>query len=638
MLSRVGRDVWRSVVVCSVMLASLIPLASPVAAQTHLQLHNTDLVVNAATHFDVDPAAGVVAVHTDYLLSNTSTEQRLTEFDELLLDVASDVSATSRGQTLDVLRIGAADGLATWRIQLPSALRPGRDVELSLTWSIAGGDPASGAYETLINAAYVSFPVVAVGGPGGEHSVDVTLPRGFRIVDAPGLTSTPSSDAVVLSDSGSLDTYAPVTVVATNPSALVPRRVADLDVAVDLLGWPGDAKWANEVTDAVGTIFPQLTEWLGMSPVETLEIREGSPDIYPELTPGMVVEGGTSLLVDWSPDLGLLGRQLAAVWLNGSLPEIDWVAAAAADVLGTRAAQVFDPLVEGPAADAADSNAVAYGVVDSLVGEIGESEFSQVMSLVADGAFTYPGPGAETIGPLPVDWRTLLDNLEGVGGSTQAANLFRRIETDPAHLSALDKRDSALIDLQSLEDLASGWALPIWIRLPLARWDFGTFEARLPVIENTLSQRDALSDEALAAEIDLGDFVRVAFESESHGMTVTDAAIADQVSALDRIVEAERVVDSNSGLISWIGLIGTDVAAKQSGIRASFESGSFDTTRELSDELVSTIEGSNAAGVLRVFIPGAILLLVGLGAGDLVRRRQGRSGSAAVEEMRESGT
>jgi len=254
-----------------------------------------------------------------------------------------------------------------------------------------------------------------------------------------------------------------------------------------------------------------------------------------------------------------------------------------------------------------------------------------VMSSVDAGAFTYPGPGAESADPLPADWRTLLDSLRVEGGSNKADGLFRQLLTDPADVDALDQHAIALASFDKLTESAHGWQLPMWVRLPLAEWDFTTFEARRSEAEATLRDGDTLSEEGAAAEIDLGDYVKNSFERGANGMDDTNALIADQRSALEVVIETARVVDSNSGLLSRIGLIGTDVAARRSEIEGSFAAGRYDITRRLSDDLIKKIEGSNARGVLRVVIPSLVLAAIGFAVAEVVRRRRSRSPGAGEQ-------
>ncbi len=630
------RNLPRIVAVSVVAFFLITALAAPALAQSVTRPDNPDLLVDASTHYTVDPEAGSVSVKIDYLLVNTTVDQQVTEFDEVLPDVASDVTASFRGRSLNVLRVGAFGGISTWRIQLPSVLRPGRSVKLVLLWSMVGEDPSEPGASVLINPAFVSLPVASVGGVGSLHAVDVTLPLGFRVIDAPGLTPISDTGAVRLGDSGTLEPYLSTTLMATRPTALLPRPVTGLDTTVDLLGWPGDAQWSAAVGKAVKAMVPQLTQWLGVPPVDSIEIREGPAEAYPEVRPGAVVARNVTLVIDSSADTGALGRRLAGIWLGSVLPDVDWFGPAAIAVFGTRAAQMFDPLASGPDETAAGFDRTAYSVVDSLVGEIGADGVAEVMTLVSHGAFTYPGPGDSTVAPLPADWKTLLDTFEGIGGSKKASELFRRVITDPADVSALDERASARADFATLQNLAAGWELPIWIRRPMAEWDFATFEVRRAVVNKTLAERDDLIESATVAGLDVGDIARTAFENETEGMAATNAVIKDQMSALKAIIEADRVINSNSGLISRIGLIGTDVASQRAGISVAFAAGEFDKARVSSDSLIKTIEGSNAVGILRIVVPAVVVLAVGLAAGELSRRRGRRSGGGGGEEVSES--
>jgi len=176
----------------------------------------------------------------------------------------------------------------------------------------------------------------------------------------------------------------------------------------------------------------------------------------------------------------------------------------------------------------------------------------------------------------------------------------------------------------------------MWVRLPLAEWDFTTFEARRGEAVAVLLDGDTLADEGAAAQIDLGDYVKNSFERGANGMDDTKALIADQRSALEVVIETARVADSNSGLLSRIGLIGTDVAARRSEIDGSFAAGRYDITRRLSDDLIKKIEGSNARGVLRVVIPSVLMAAIGFAVTEVVRRRRSRSAGVGEESAEAS--
>jgi len=637
MLDGVAHDLRRivaAVVVVSMLLTGLITSAS---AQSDPRPQNPDLVVNAATTFVVDSEAGSVSVSVEYLLVNTTSDVQVTQFSENLPLAARDIVVQSGSQPLGAVRIGTTDDLGNWVIPLVRVLRPGREVNVSLSYTLLGDDPADPESTVVINPAYVSLPVSSVGGPDGAHSVEIFLPSEFSVVESPGFVETDSFDALVLTDSGASAPYSRVGILATDLSMLEVGSLPDLGIEVDVKGWPDHLAWSRLVSDATSSIVSQFTNWFGPPPVDSIEILEGSADAYPDPGVGEPANGRVSLVVSPSVDAGLLGRQLARLWMDPVLPEIPWFGEAAIDSFGTTAARVVDPAASSPddQIDGFDLN--AHVLVDSVMARIGGDKFAVVIEAVGAGVFTYSGPGADNAEPLPSDWHTLLDTLSAIGPSVDSENLFRQVLTDPSDLDALDQRAVALVNFRSLIRDSRGWELPIWVRSPLAKWDFDTFDTRRLEAAATLTDSQLLSDEAAAAQIDLGEYVRSSFEGAEAGMDNTNSVIADQRSALEAIVETDRVIESNSGLISRIGLIGTDVVARRGEIEGSFAAGRFDIARELSQSLIKTIEGSGARGVLRLVIPLAGVAAIGFVVAEVMRRRKSGSVSGG-EETVESGS
>jgi len=623
---------WTAGAVVAVLML-LTALTVPALAQPTARPENPNVVVNASTRYVFDTEAGSVLVSVEYLLVNSSTDVPVTQLNESLPLDARDIVVRSGSQPLGAVRIGTAGDTGKWIIPLVTVLRPGRSVGVSLNYTLLTDDPSDPESTVVINPAYISMSVSSVGGPGGVHSVEITMPSGFKVVDSPGFVDVGNPDSLVLVDAGASAPYSQVRILATNTSNLEMTVVPDLGVEMDVKGWPDHSAWSRLISDASSSIVPQLTDWFGPPAVEAIEIMEGSVAAYPGLVIGDPVGGRVWLVVAPTADAGDIGRQLAGVWMGAVLPDVPWFGAAAVDSFGTTAARTFDPEASSPDENTVGFDSTAHVVVDSLLGEIGGENLAGVISAVEAGEFTYPGPGADEAEPLPSDWHTLLDTLRIKGGSVNAESLFRQILTEPSELDSLDQHTSALARYDKLTSEAGGWKLPIWVRLPLAEWDFDRFDARRVDIEATLADATLLSEEGDTAQIDLGEYVKNSFERATTGMDDTNSLIVDQRMALDAILETRSVIESNSGLISRIGLIGTDVAARRSEIEGSFRAGRFDITRELSRNLIKTIEGSGARGVLRLVVPSLVITAIGFLIAEVVKRRGSGSGSGGEEAL-----
>ncbi len=622
----------------TILALTLSAESTPALAQEVAVPANESLSVDASIRFEVDPDAGSVVVEVDYVLTNTSDDQNVSEFNEHLPEDATGIEASSRGGSLDSFLVALIDDRDVWRISLASPLRPGRSTELFLTWVVSGDDPSNSSARYLVNPAYVSLPIFGVGGVGDLTSVEVSLPSDFQLVEPVGfqLSNEPEADSddgrLRLTDGGRMIPYESATVMAVNDGGFMMRLIGDTDIEAVIMGWPGHNAWSTAMALGVRSMVPQLENWLGLPVLDVFEIREGPESAFPDLVAGSVVDGRLLAIVAPGADSASLGRQLSAAWFDAVLSDVEWFRVAAAEVYGTQAAQLMDPSPTALSADPSDESQLEYSVVDSLYAEIGPTAMADVIAQVIDGGFTYPGPGADQADALPGDWRTLLDAFEGIGGSSQAAELFKLIDVDSEGLSGsvnIDERAAARAVLGDLEDLAAGWELPIWVRLPMAQWEFDIFASRRIEVETTLAARNVLRESAVESDLDLGEFVRESFETASDGMAAVDALIESQSEALEAVLEVTEVVESNSGLISRIGLIGTDVDAELDRIRSMFESGEFTEAIERSHALTDTIEGSNAVGILRVVIPAVVVIAIVAGMIEIFRRRRSLGGLAS---------
>ena len=114
-------------------------------------------------------------------------------------------------------------------------------------------------------------------------------------------------------------------------------------------------------------------------------------------------------------------------------------------------------------------------VIDSLIDEIGEERMRDVLAAADAEAIAFPGaPKRETQTLITDfrDWRYLLDLLEEVGGSTQAADLFETWVAADTELPLLADHEAAHRRYDALVEDAQGWMPAYALRSQMARWAF----------------------------------------------------------------------------------------------------------------------------------------------------------------------
>jgi hypothetical protein len=308
-------------------------------------------------------------------------------------------------------------------------------------------------------------------------------------------------------------------------------------------------------------------------------------------------------------DAGSIDHQLAHVWLADVPVDEDWfIEGLAAAFAGGRP----DP------SGAAD-------VVPLVVDEIGAAGVRAIVDMLRAGTITYPGVVAEPQ-PLPPDWRTLLDHLEGPAGTEGVDELFRTAVIDADEGPVLDRRAAARIDYAALEFRAGGWTLPPYLRHAMASWAFDEFSAAQGAVSDTLLRRDSLFGWEESLGLVPQDDGKALFEAAESDMSEVDALLDEQEAALAAFDEAERLVNGDRGLLAAVGLFGHDPDGDLEALREAWAEGDYGRVEDGGHELAELVEGSVGVGTIRLLVPALVLIalwqLVRVG-----RRRLRRSSS-----------
>ncbi|MEZ5166130.1 MAG: hypothetical protein R2695_06445 [Acidimicrobiales bacterium] len=373
---------------------------------------STDLHAVSSAVYTVRPEAAQVDVRFTYRFDNPAGGASAPGFFERLPEEATALEATSGSGRLDVLLVGTSGGSTVWYVPFRTPLDPGRTLEVDLAWVLPDGSA-----DSIVTDAAARFGAAA---PGPEDAlvtgVVVDVPERFSV--------SPASDPVLALPEieGGYRRYdvtdptgeTAAMVAFVDPAAFVSRSF-DGPPEITVADWTDDPLWADAVTDRVEAVLPELATWFGPR-AERLEIRHG---FRGSNHPATELTGERPWVAVFDDSAAAIDHQLAHAWLADVPVDEAWFTE------GLAAAFAGDSPIEAERA----------AVIPPIVDEIGARGVSDVVDALRERTISYPGVDTEPQ-PLPADWRTLLDLLEEVGGSTTAASRFREV-VDPGDVALL---------------------------------------------------------------------------------------------------------------------------------------------------------------------------------------------------------
>lgn len=558
-LRRIAGALLTSLVAAFAVLVAASLWSAPVAAQG-----SASLTIATTATYRVVPEASRVEVEFGYTFENLTDTASFPAFFESIPATALDVAATDGSSGLLGAPTAQTDGFDTWLFAFSSPLDPGDSASVVISWAIAGGTSSQGP---IIEPGAAAFDVYAPAPDGATWTPAVIeAPEGYVVLAGEEATAPYEITAARLVNLGGYRT-----------------TLAALPPDVGVTDWDDGGDWTGSVVDRATAVVTSLESWFGVREAP-FEIRRSFP--------GDQHLGFEASMVELADDSAAsVDHQLAHVWLSDVTVEADWF------IEGLAAAFAGD---DPQPSDAAD-------FVPAIADEIGAVGVRAVVDALRAQTITYPGVVDEPQ-PLPPDWRTVLDHLEGVGGADELDPQFWAAVAQGDDAAMLDRRASARLDYEALEFRSGGWTLPPYLRLAMAGWDFETFNAEQGAVSDAIVRRDSLLSWAESLELAPRDDGKELFEAAEDGMVEVDELLDEQEAALAAFDEAERLVNGDRGLLARVGLLGHDADGELAELRAAWDDGDYARVEHDGEDLSSLVEGAVGAGTIRLLVPALGLL------------------------------
>jgi hypothetical protein len=447
-----------------------------------------------------------------------------------------------------------------------------------------------------------------------------------------------------------------VLVSAREDDQLIGRTVDIGDDEVRVLGWPDDPEWTSFAEEQVAEGIPVLERLIGIEwpATTTIEVVEtASPYLYgyagwyrPNES---VIEVGDEL-----DDLVML-HELSHLWFNDDLFEGRWINEALAETisavavgeLGGKAPEPErieddDPgrlkLNEWSNPDLQDGvtedqerfgyNA-SWAVMDAILDEIGVDQLAAVIQSADVGQVAYRGPGVPEELSRTFDWRELLDLLEEVGGSAEAAGLFQRHVVAPTEVKLFDLRAAARERYAELLAAGAGWAAPTSIRLAMSDWRFPTAEDLMDDAEALLDKKAQLLE--LTAELDVAEHLALQDTYEAGKDLRSVARTANEALRTAEVLgAAEDAVEEGAGPIGSVGLLFGGAEDELRDAQQAFDRGDYPAARAAAEDAEDVVDGAVVMAVLRLVGLVTVLAVARLLGKAWRRHRVRRRERAAV--------
>jgi hypothetical protein len=642
--------------------AAPVAPAVPGGVRSAAQPVDDGLTEVAKSTFVVDPDARQIHVSTRITLTNTKPDTRqgdvirqhyFDRYDVPVLSEAANTRAQEEGGTPFTVDVVASDvagqhWISFAQIALDPWLLYGQTRTIVLTYDLPYQAPRSPGLSRA-NDAVVMFPTFTPGDPG-QGSLEVQLPSHFAVEVVGDPLDQQELDGRTVLTSGPIENPGlfTATVVATDDEQLISKPIEVEGRQVEVRAWPDDTDWATFIAEKLGAIMPALDELVGQPwPTERglAVIETASP--YAHGYAGWYDQVDHSISLGDELDPLVVAHELSHVWFNANLFSARWINEGFADEyaqttmqqLGEEAPTATAPDRDGPGAVALDDwstpslleqqdeatetygYAAAWYLIDQIATEIGVDRLRDVVAAVADDRIPYVGdPEAEDVHGV-ADWRRLLDQLENVGGSQRATELFGRyVVADGEDRDALATRTAARQAYAGLVERGGEWTPPLALRVAMSDWKFDDAAAALIQANGVLDLRDDIT--RTLDGLDVGD---LALEDTYEGARSLDEVHAEATATLDAaeaLRDADAHLDGGAGLVGTIGLLGSGTSGRLDDAADELTSGDPEASLAASAAVEDDLDGATRNGVLR--LAGLAVLLVLMGVGLRHRNRQHR--------------
>lgn len=555
-----------------------------------------------------------------------------------------------------------ADGTAVLLLRFGSQLAAGKSIPLTLTFDIVdpGGAPDRAVRISPSLVLFSAWGIGADGVPGSK--VLVRFPAGYEASIGRGPMTGPETEAdghlLYASDSLATPGTFSADVAADRPADLVDGHrsvsIGSRTVFLNIRAWPDDPDWRTRVSDLLLRGLPVLqtaigVDWLGRS---TLEVREtigqasGAGGGAGSEGAGAFDAGAGRLDVPYTADPTTILHGAAHGWFNAALVADRWIAEGFAALATAQAGAVLGVPVRSPVmtvdamgraiplnAWVVGGSADDFGYAASLQLARNISARAGAEAVRAAWSDAAAGIGAyQPLDPLvegsvaspergagPVDWRTLLDLLEGHSGRS-FDGLWRAWVVRPADAALLDARAAARALYAETVSAAAPWALPRTVRDAMRAWQFEAATAELEDLQGVIDQRENIARAAAAAGLEPPATLRRAFEGTAGAAQAAAEAVTEQA-VIDAFNDVVAGAPTDPDWLTKIGMIGMDPDADIVAARIDFANGDLDAT--ISHAQTARAVWADAAGVggRRVISAATLAFAIVVLLWLLIRRR-----------------
>ena len=610
----------------------------------------------AATTYDVLPDEHRIAVTASVTATSTlkDTVTRRFYVDRAYLAVPASASnlhiAAESGKSSVTVSSRAADATVLL-LRFGSRLAAGKSIALTLTFDIE--DPGGAPDRALrISPSLVLFSAWGVGANGVPGStVRVRFPAGYSASIGRG----PLTGPVTETDGHLVYTSAPMSapdtfvadLAADRPGLLVDGRgsvsVGARTVVLNVRAWPDDPDWRARVSDVLTRGLPALGAAVGIDWLigPTLEVRETITGTAGAAGTGSAGAGSFDaavgrLDIPYTADPTAILHGAAHAWFNAALVSDRWVAEGFADLAAANAGTALGISVQSPAmtveslGHAIPLNAWVVGGPDdgfgyaaslqlarNIAARAGAAALRGAWADAAAGTFAYQPTDLPVEGSVdslergagPVDWRTLLDLLEGRSGRP-FDGLWRAWVVRPTDAALLDARSDARVLYAATVKAAVPWALPRSVRDAMRTWQFDIATSELRDLMSVIDQRESITRAAAAAGLRPPTALRHVFEGTADVGAAAAEAVTEQA-VIDVFNDVLGFEPTDRGAVTAIGLIGTDPQADIAAAREAFAAGDLDATVSHAQAARAVWASAEDVGGRRI-ISGATLAFVAI--------------------------
>ena len=619
--------------------------------------------VESSTTYRVDLTASVVHVeHVANIINQVPDRVTASYIEQYYFDTysvpvpagAANVTASRDGAGALGVTVEPGDGefLPIAVVDLRPNLYYGDQYTIRLTYDLPAQPLRTGTI-VQVNQAFATFPVFNVADPG-LATVSVVLPTALQVEVVGSAMEKSEADGTTTYTAAAIEDPANwwSTIIVRDDSQLVEEIVQFGDTLVTVQAWPGDAEWLTFTSDLVERGLPALKDAIGRPWGEDGQltiVETTAPYVYGY---GGWYEKSRSLIeVGDALDAHVTLHEMAHAWFNQELFSGRWLSEALADefaALTMAELGMERPVPTEVSPDAAGAVALndwttpdldapeteaqeQYGyeaswwVAHLLMEEIGADAMSQVVQAAGEHANPYPAETDRDPVTWVADWRTTLDLLEGVGGSTIAEQVFRDFVVSDEDLAALDERAAAREAYAALVESADGWAPPADIRDDMAAWAFADATALIPAIEDLLEQRDAIAADLQTIDMDVPEALREDFEGNPNVDGLAD--VMDDAEAAVAALVTAVTAEEEANPLARVGLLLADAEGSIAAAGAELEEGDYEDATALATQAASDVEGATLKGLL--LVGGALLVLAFVVVGVWLLRRRARRRAAA---------